>query len=102
MSASPLTRRSLLATATAGLLPAFAGEPRKVAALISEYRPGSHADAILGKVLQGYYYAGEVRQPRLKLVSMFTDQVPDEDMSRALSVQHGFKQIGRASCRERV
>jgi hypothetical protein len=28
-----LTRRSLLTTATAGLLPAFADEPRRIAAL---------------------------------------------------------------------
>ena len=91
MPGSLVTRRSLLATATAGLLPAFADEPRKIAALISEYRPGSHADAIIGKVLKGYYYNGQPRQPRVKLVSMFTDQVPDEDMSRDLAAKHGFK-----------
>ncbi|MCC6587925.1 MAG: hypothetical protein IT168_14620 [Bryobacterales bacterium] len=86
-----MTRRGLLSTAATPLLSAFAGGPKRVAALISEYRPGSHADAIVGKVLNGYYWNGEPRPSRLKLATMYTDQVPDEDMSRDLAAKHGFR-----------
>jgi len=72
--------------------PAPQGPPKKkVAALISEYRPNSHADVIVGKILEGHYYAGQAREPGVQLVSMYTDQVPDEDMSRELSFRHRFR-----------
>jgi len=29
---------------------------KKIAVIISEYRPGSHADAIISKLFDGYYY----------------------------------------------
>ncbi len=81
-----VTRRDL-----AGLAAFFQGSgPRRIAALVSEYRPGSHADAIVGKVLDGLWYEGP-RAPRLRVASMYTDQVPDEDMSRGLAAKHGFK-----------
>ena len=63
---------------------------KRVAALISEYRPNSHADVIVGRVLGGYYYDGAHHDSRLELVSMYTDQVPDHDMSRDLARTHGY------------
>ena len=91
------SRREFLRSATslAGaqfISPASQGPPKKkVAALISEYRPNSHADVIVGKILEGHYYAGQAREPGVQLVSMYTDQVPDEDMSRELSFRHRFR-----------
>lgn len=64
---------------------------KKIAALITEYRPNSHADVIVGRLLNGYYINGQHHEPRVEVVSMYTDQVPDMDMSRDLAAQHGFK-----------
>ncbi|MFC1693066.1 T9SS type A sorting domain-containing protein [Candidatus Latescibacterota bacterium] len=74
---------------------AFAGlarsaERKKIAAIITEYRTNSHADVIVGRMLYGYGYYGEHREPSVKVMSMYTDQVPENDMSRTLAVEHGF------------
>jgi hypothetical protein len=61
-----------------------------VAAIVTEYRPRSHADVIVGRILQGYYPNGVRQEPRTRIVSMYTDQVPANDMSRALASRHGF------------
>ena len=63
--------------------------PKKVAAVVTEYRKWSHADVILRNLLDGYP-DGKTR-PKLELVSLFTDQVPKNDMSRDLAKKHGFK-----------
>src|SRR5437763_15052102 len=65
-------------------------QPKKVAAVVTEYRRHSHADVIVGKVLEGYNYDGGAR-PGLKLVSLYVDQFPAGDMSRALARKHGFR-----------
>src|SRR4051812_32656537 len=58
-------------------------EPKKIAAIVTEYRKWSHADVIVGKILEGYNYDGGAK-PALKIVSMVVDQFPENDMSRAL------------------
>ncbi|HJZ53867.1 MAG TPA: hypothetical protein VKE74_02855 [Gemmataceae bacterium] len=63
--------------------------PKKVAAVVTEYRKWSHADVILRNLLDGYP-DGKTR-PDLQLVSLYTDQVPETDMSRDLAAKHGFK-----------
>jgi hypothetical protein len=65
-------------------------QPKKVAAVVTEYRRHSHADVIVGKILEGYNYDGGAG-PNLKLVSLYVDQFPDADMSRALARKHGFR-----------
>jgi hypothetical protein len=64
-------------------------QPKKVAAIVTEYRRWSHADVIVGKILEGYNYDGGAG-PNLKLVSMYVDQTPPKDMSRDLAKKHGF------------
>jgi hypothetical protein len=64
-------------------------ERKPVAAIITEYRRHSHADVIVGKILEGFHHDGGAG-PRLKLVSMFVDQFPANDMSRDLAKKHGF------------
>jgi hypothetical protein len=74
-----MMRRTFMAT------PAFAQAPqppKKIAAIITEYRSGSHADVIVGKYLEGYNQDDRPPYPRSKIVSIFTEQVPDRDMSR--------------------
>lgn len=63
---------------------------KRIAAIITEYRLHSHADVIIGRILNGYWFDGH-REPRLELVSMYTDQVPDNDMSRDMAARYGFK-----------
>ncbi len=64
-------------------------EPKRVAAVITEYRRWSHADLIIGKILEGFGH-DRAAFPNLRLVSMFVDQFPKNDMSRALAKQHNF------------
>jgi hypothetical protein len=61
--------------------------PKKIAAVVTEYRKWSHADVILRNLLDGY---PEGKKPGLELVALYTDQVPKTDMSRDLARKHGF------------
>jgi hypothetical protein len=64
-------------------------EPKRVAAVVTEYRHWSHADVIVGKILEGYVHDGKAG-PNLRLVSLYADQFPANDMARDLSRKHGF------------
>lgn len=65
-------------------------QPKRVAAIVTEYRRHSHADVIVGKILEGYAYDGRER-PNLQVVSMYVDQFPSGDMSRALATRYGVQ-----------
>ena len=74
------------------LLPA-AGLRRKklpVAAVITQYFKFSHADVLVGKILNGWRQAGGPG-PDLELVSMYVDQFSEKDLSRGLAKKHGFR-----------
>ena len=75
-----MMRRTFMAT-SAGLASAQAA-PKKIAAIITEYWLGSHADVVVGKYLEGYNQDDRPPYPRSKIVSMFTEHVPSRDMSR--------------------
>jgi hypothetical protein len=61
--------------------------PKKVAAVVTEYRKWSHADVILRNLLDGY---PDGKRPGMELVALYNDQVPKTDMSRDLAKKHGF------------
>src|SRR2546423_8296219 len=82
-----LNRRSFLLSA-AGALRA-AEEPRRIAAIVTEYRPDSHADVIVGKYLQGYRQNDRPPKPRSRIVSLYTAQVPANDLSRERAKKYG-------------
>lgn len=63
-------------------------KPKRIAAIVTEYRRWSHADVILRNLLDGYPN-GE--RPGIELVSLYTDQLPKNDMSRDLAKKHGFR-----------
>lgn len=63
---------------------------KKVAAVVTEYWLHSHADVIVGKILEGFNYDGGAG-PNLQIMSMFVDHFPKNDMSRDLARKHGFK-----------
>jgi hypothetical protein len=68
--------------------PAKRVEPKSVAAVVTVYHYNSHADVILGKILEGWKQDGGPG-PALKLSSLYIDQVPDGDIGRAACQKHG-------------
>ena len=56
--------------------------------MVTEYRHNSHADVVIGKYLEGFRQNGQPPGPRSKIVSMYTAQVPKNDMSREMSKKH--------------
>ncbi len=84
-----IDRRDLLRLAAS--LPALGapGGKKTIALVITEYRTNAHADVIGTRLLAGFEYAGKFAPPRVKAASMFTDQVPWNDMSREMAKKHG-------------
>src|SRR6185503_20529645 len=105
-----LTRRQLLAGGT-GLLgsslvkPQIPSQKKTVAAIVTMYTDDrslkSHASVIVGRLLEGYAPNNVQTYPRTQVVSMYTDQVPSNDLSRGLAEKHQFKiypTVGEALC----
>src|SRR5258706_1720207 len=93
-----MNRRSFLNLGPGLFAAPFTGRaatPKKVAAVVTMYtddrRLKSHASVIVGRMLNGYQPNGVKQAPRTKIVSMYTDQVPPNDLSRGLAAEHGFK-----------
>ncbi len=63
---------------------------KKVAAVVTVYRKMSHADVLVGKILEGWEQDGGPG-PDLELVSLYVDQYPAEDMAKGLAEKYGFK-----------
>ena len=61
-----------------------------VAGVVTEYKTNAHADVIVGKILAGFDQQGGPG-PALKLVALYTDQVPKNDLSRKLAEKYGFR-----------
>lgn len=93
-----INRRQLLHTALAS--PALVAKcesvfadqavaaPKRIAAVLTAYQKGLHADVLLGKILEGWRQDGGPG-PRLELVSMYVDQFPSEgDLARPMSRKH--------------
>ncbi|HMF18593.1 MAG TPA: hypothetical protein VKE98_15385, partial [Gemmataceae bacterium] len=64
-------------------------KPKQVAAVVTEYRRHSHADVIVGKIIEGFNYDNKDR-PRMRLASLYVDQFPKGDMSRQLAKKYKF------------
>jgi hypothetical protein len=64
-------------------------EKKKIAAIISEYRPGSHADVIIGKYLRAFPTDEGLFEPRVELASIYLDLFPENDMGRAVAEEFG-------------
>jgi hypothetical protein len=86
---------ALAAAAWAGPGPACAvAGPRRtgrIAAVNTVYHLRSHAYHIVGRFLFGYPIDGFHHQPDFKVVRMYNDQYPANDLSRGLSARFGFE-----------
>jgi hypothetical protein len=60
---------------------------KQIAAILTEYRPYSHADVIVGKFLKGFPTDEGLLPARVKIASMYVDQFADNDLSRQMSSQ---------------
>lgn len=65
------------------------GRPR-IAVIVTEYRHNSHADVIVSRLLQTDTLDGKGKDSPLELVSLYTDQQPENDTSRMLAASHRF------------
>ena len=71
----------------------------RVAALVTEYFRGSHADVLVTKILEGYDLYGERTNSRISLASMYLEQADEQDIGVGLAEKHGvplFESIGEA------
>ena len=66
---------------------------KRIAAIITEYRPNSHADVIVTKYLKGFPTDDGLIPARVDIASMYVDQFAENDMSRAISEEHGCRFI---------
>lgn len=74
--------------------PANLAQAPRVAGITTEYRHNSHADMLLGRLVETDSLDGGGGQPALNLTSVFVDQFPESDTSRALASAGRFKIAG--------
>lgn len=65
----------------------MSAEPLRIAAVITEWRKNSHADVLLGRVLEPEAW-GHTAPFRLKLAAVYADQFPRNDLCRTLCAKH--------------
>ena len=85
-----LTRRTFLQT-TALAAAAPAAQPKRIAIIATIYRPLSHAQHMGDRFLVGYPYAGAWHMPNAKVVSLYVDQKPADDLSADRAREFGFQ-----------
>jgi hypothetical protein len=82
--ASGLTASSAAAEVAAARPPL---RPKSVAAIVTAYQHGLHADVLVGKILEGWKQDGGTG-PALRLASLYVDQFPEGDLARPMAAKH--------------
>ncbi|MAG94696.1 MAG: hypothetical protein CMJ48_13265 [Planctomycetaceae bacterium] len=62
-------------------------KPKSVAAVVTAYAKGLHADVLIGKILEGWEQDGGVG-PALSLASMYVDQFPKNDLAKPMAKRY--------------
>lgn len=62
-------------------------KPKTVAAVLTAYERGLHADVLIGKILEGWKQDEGVG-PALKVASMYVDQFNERDIARKLAAKY--------------
>ena len=62
---------------------------KRIAAIVTEYFAGSHADVIVTKFLKGFPTDDGFPAPRVDLVSLYIDQLSDRNIGRTITEEHG-------------
>jgi hypothetical protein len=89
--AQHFTRRTFLQGAAASAIPAIAQAPKRVAIIATIFRLQSHAQHIGDRFITGYPFAGEWHKPNTKVVSLYVDQKPANDLSHVRAKEFGFE-----------
>lgn len=63
-------------------------ERKKIAAVITTFYPNSHADVILTKFVKGFPTDEGLLQPNVDIVSMYMDQIHENDIGMKLAEEH--------------
>jgi hypothetical protein len=95
---SVITRREWMAAAAAAAMcdwtpsagadeSSTPGKPKSVAAVLTAYQKGLHADVLIGKILEGWKQDGGPG-PALTLASMYVDQFQEGDLARPLAARY--------------
>ena len=74
---------------------------KKLAAVITEYRVPAHADVIVGKFIKGFPTDDGLIEPQVDIVSMYLDQIPDNDIGLQVSKEYDipiYHSIAAALC----
>ena len=74
---------------------------KKIAAVITEYRVPAHADVIVGKFIKGFPTDDGLIEPQVDIVSMYLDQIPDNDIGLQVSEEYDipiYQSIRAALC----
>jgi hypothetical protein len=91
-----ISRREFFAASAAGtLLPrrllGAGTERKKIAAISTAYHVRSHSDNFITRFLEGYWINDQYYPPPCDVVSLYTDQVHSNDISRRLAAAYGFQ-----------
>jgi hypothetical protein len=71
--------------------PSESSQSKKVAAIVTVYHHNSHADVIVSRLLRTDTLDDKGKRSPLQLVSLYVDQFPTNDLSRAFAASHGFR-----------
>lgn len=63
-------------------------KPFQIAAIVTSYPPRSHAAVIVTKFLRGFPTDEGLISPRTRIVSMYIDQIHEQDIGRQIAQEH--------------
>jgi len=86
-----ISRRVFLAQSAAAAALGAAGDRKKIAALSTTYHLRSHSDNFITRFLEGYWIDEQFHAPPCDIVSLYTEQVHSNDISRRLAAAYGFR-----------